>query len=182
MSSVRITQIDGKLPNLALMRIASFHRKRGDEVEDGQHHKQRAVADLRDEHAEQGGEGRRAEVAHHPAHAGGGGDLVLSEHVRGHRVQRPRQGLEDGARRRRREGDGRLGSGPRRGQHRDSTAAICPRGPARAGGYYYLDWGFEAVGSRSGWSATAETVTPQVESAPESGTPSQRFKFACLGS
>ena len=32
MDAVRITQIDGKLPNLALMRIAAFHRKRGDEI------------------------------------------------------------------------------------------------------------------------------------------------------
>ena len=32
MSAVRITQIDGKLPNLALMRIAAFHRERGDEI------------------------------------------------------------------------------------------------------------------------------------------------------
>jgi hypothetical protein len=30
--NVRITQIDGKLPNLALMRIAAFHRMRGDEI------------------------------------------------------------------------------------------------------------------------------------------------------
>jgi hypothetical protein len=29
---VRITQIDGKLPNLALMKIARFHRARGDEI------------------------------------------------------------------------------------------------------------------------------------------------------
>lgn len=29
---VRITQIDGKLPNLALMRISHWHRERGDEV------------------------------------------------------------------------------------------------------------------------------------------------------
>ena len=29
---VRLTQIDGKLPNLALMRLASWHRTRGDEV------------------------------------------------------------------------------------------------------------------------------------------------------
>ena len=29
---VRLTQIDGKLPNLALMQIARFHRDRGDEV------------------------------------------------------------------------------------------------------------------------------------------------------
>lgn len=29
---VRITQIDGKLPNLALMAISAFHRKRGDEI------------------------------------------------------------------------------------------------------------------------------------------------------
>jgi hypothetical protein len=32
MGHVRITQIDGKLPNLALMRIAAFHRARGDEI------------------------------------------------------------------------------------------------------------------------------------------------------
>jgi len=30
--NVRITQIDGKLPNLALMAISAFHRRRGDEV------------------------------------------------------------------------------------------------------------------------------------------------------
>jgi len=29
---VRLTQIDGKLPNLALMKLASYHRKRGDEI------------------------------------------------------------------------------------------------------------------------------------------------------
>jgi hypothetical protein len=29
---VRLTQIDGKLPNLALMRLASWHRTRGNEV------------------------------------------------------------------------------------------------------------------------------------------------------
>ena len=29
---VRLTQIDGKLPNLTLMRLATYHRKRGDEV------------------------------------------------------------------------------------------------------------------------------------------------------
>ncbi|MEO5331340.1 MAG: hypothetical protein H7839_04900 [Magnetococcus sp. YQC-5] len=29
---IRLTQLDGKLPNLALMRLASFHRARGDEV------------------------------------------------------------------------------------------------------------------------------------------------------
>jgi len=29
---IRLTQIDGKLPNLALMRLARFHRDRGDEV------------------------------------------------------------------------------------------------------------------------------------------------------
>lgn len=29
---VRITQIDGKLPNLALMRLSSFHKERGDEI------------------------------------------------------------------------------------------------------------------------------------------------------
>ena len=32
MSRVRITQIDGKLPNLALMRLAAWHRSQGDEV------------------------------------------------------------------------------------------------------------------------------------------------------
>lgn len=32
MAKVRITQLDGALPNLALMRLASFHRSRGDEV------------------------------------------------------------------------------------------------------------------------------------------------------
>jgi hypothetical protein len=30
--TVRLTQIDGKLPNLALMKIARFHRDRGDEI------------------------------------------------------------------------------------------------------------------------------------------------------
>ena len=30
--AVRLTQIDGKLPNLALMKIARFHRDRGDEI------------------------------------------------------------------------------------------------------------------------------------------------------
>ena len=29
---MRITQLDGKLPNLALMRLAAFHRARGDEI------------------------------------------------------------------------------------------------------------------------------------------------------
>jgi hypothetical protein len=29
---VRLTQIDGKLPNLALMKLAHWHRSRGDEV------------------------------------------------------------------------------------------------------------------------------------------------------
>jgi ribosomal protein L37AE/L43A len=29
---IRITHIDGKLPNLALMRLAHFHRQRGDEI------------------------------------------------------------------------------------------------------------------------------------------------------
>lgn len=32
MGAVRITQIDGTLPNLALMRLAASHRERGDEV------------------------------------------------------------------------------------------------------------------------------------------------------
>jgi hypothetical protein len=32
MSVVRITQLDGTLPNLALMRLAGFHRARGDEI------------------------------------------------------------------------------------------------------------------------------------------------------
>lgn len=32
MSTVRITQLDGKLPNLALMRLAAWHRHLGDEV------------------------------------------------------------------------------------------------------------------------------------------------------
>ncbi len=31
-ANVRITQLDGRLPNLALMRISAFHRKRGDVV------------------------------------------------------------------------------------------------------------------------------------------------------
>src|SRR5262249_19584128 len=30
--AVRITQIDGKLPNLALMRLAAYHRARGDDI------------------------------------------------------------------------------------------------------------------------------------------------------
>ena len=29
---VRLTHIDGKLPNLALMKIAAVHRGRGDEI------------------------------------------------------------------------------------------------------------------------------------------------------
>jgi hypothetical protein len=29
---IRITHIDGKLPNSALMRLAHFHRQRGDEI------------------------------------------------------------------------------------------------------------------------------------------------------
>lgn len=29
---IRITQIDGKLPNLALMQLSSWHKARGDEV------------------------------------------------------------------------------------------------------------------------------------------------------
>lgn len=32
MKTVRITQLDGKLPNLALMRIAAWHRSQGDDV------------------------------------------------------------------------------------------------------------------------------------------------------
>lgn len=32
MSDVRLTQLDGKLPNLALMRLSAFHRARGDDV------------------------------------------------------------------------------------------------------------------------------------------------------
>ena len=32
MPTVRITQLDGKLPNLALMRLAGFHRARGDDI------------------------------------------------------------------------------------------------------------------------------------------------------
>ncbi len=32
MSNVRLTQLDGKLPNLALMRLSHWHRSRGDEV------------------------------------------------------------------------------------------------------------------------------------------------------
>lgn len=32
MPAVRITQLDGKLPNLALMRLAAFHRAKGDEI------------------------------------------------------------------------------------------------------------------------------------------------------
>lgn len=40
--NVRITQIDGKLPNLALMRLAAFHRARGDVV----HYTRNAARDL----------------------------------------------------------------------------------------------------------------------------------------
>ena len=32
MSTVRVTQLDGKLPNLALMRLAAWHRDQGDDV------------------------------------------------------------------------------------------------------------------------------------------------------
>src|SRR4051812_26083288 len=32
MADVRLTQLDGKLPNLALMRLSAFHRARGDAV------------------------------------------------------------------------------------------------------------------------------------------------------
>lgn len=32
MNVVRITQLDGRLPNLALMRLAAFHRARGDDI------------------------------------------------------------------------------------------------------------------------------------------------------
>src|SRR5215218_3448372 len=32
MGVVRLTQIDGKFPNLVLMRLAAFHRARGDEI------------------------------------------------------------------------------------------------------------------------------------------------------
>lgn len=32
MKTVRVTQLDGKLPNLALMRLAEFHRSEGDDV------------------------------------------------------------------------------------------------------------------------------------------------------
>ena len=32
MSHIRLTQIDGKLPNLALMRLAHWHRQRGDNI------------------------------------------------------------------------------------------------------------------------------------------------------
>jgi len=32
MSAIRVTQLDGKLPNLALMRLAAWHRARGDEI------------------------------------------------------------------------------------------------------------------------------------------------------
>ena len=42
---VRITQIDGARPNLALMRLASYHRERGDEV----HFTRRIEADLFDQ-------------------------------------------------------------------------------------------------------------------------------------
>lgn len=34
---VRLTQIDGKLPNLALMKLATYHRERGDEVRFSKH-------------------------------------------------------------------------------------------------------------------------------------------------
>lgn len=30
--NVRLTQLDGKLPNLALMRLSAFHKARGDAV------------------------------------------------------------------------------------------------------------------------------------------------------
>jgi hypothetical protein len=30
--NIRLTQIDGKLPNLALMKLAAWHRKRGDKI------------------------------------------------------------------------------------------------------------------------------------------------------
>lgn len=32
MNAIRITQLDGKLPNLALMRLSAFHRAKGDEI------------------------------------------------------------------------------------------------------------------------------------------------------
>jgi hypothetical protein len=32
MSTIRLTQIDGKLPNIALMKLAHFHRERGDKI------------------------------------------------------------------------------------------------------------------------------------------------------
>ena len=32
MRNIRLTQIDGKLPNLALMRLAKYYRERGDQV------------------------------------------------------------------------------------------------------------------------------------------------------
>jgi hypothetical protein len=31
-SVIRLTQLDGKLPNLALMKLAAYHRDRGDEI------------------------------------------------------------------------------------------------------------------------------------------------------
>ena len=39
---VRVTQLDGKLPNLALMRISAWHRSRGDEV----HFHRKPIPDL----------------------------------------------------------------------------------------------------------------------------------------
>jgi len=30
--SVRLTQLDGKLPNLALMKLAAWHRAKGDHI------------------------------------------------------------------------------------------------------------------------------------------------------
>lgn len=32
MSNIRLTQLDGKLPNLALMRLSAFHKSRGDDI------------------------------------------------------------------------------------------------------------------------------------------------------
>ena len=34
MKRVGLIQIDGKMPNLALMKLASWHRKKGDDVYD----------------------------------------------------------------------------------------------------------------------------------------------------
>ncbi len=55
------------------------HHDRRDNVEDRQHHEQRAVADFGDQHAEHHGERRRTEKAEHSAHPGRCGHLVFAE-------------------------------------------------------------------------------------------------------